>query len=250
MAHGYHTLQHWDHWLAHEFLGSRILEDESQIFAQLLQAQFGKHALLIGVPHQAPLLKSLRIPCHYITSPLAKHTSKIQYFEADFNELPILTASVDVVMLPHTLEFVDNPRKLLAEACRIVKPEGVIVICGFNPYSFWGLKKKFSTHKKSPWLGNLIPVQKIKIWLKLIDFHLEQQKTIFYRPPLKQTVLFERLHVFEKIGTTCFPLMGGVYILLARAKVIPLTPIRLRWKQQVSSIRLSTGSGYIARRSK
>src|SRR5438093_12093821 len=90
------------------------------------------------------------------------HTANI---ESDLHELPILTGSIDLVMLPHTLEFVDNPRQLLAEACRIIKPEGLILVCGFNPYSTWGIKKMLTKNKKASWMGNIIQVNLVKAWL-------------------------------------------------------------------------------------
>ena len=89
-------------------------------------------------------------------------------------------------MLPHTLELVDNPRQLLAEACRIIKPEGLIVICGFNPYSPWGLRKVMNKHKTTPWNGNFISAAKVKSWLHLADFELEKHRGIIFRPPVNQ----------------------------------------------------------------
>lgn len=251
MAHGYHTLQYWEHWLAQQFLGSSLLAEEQQLLSRLLPRHFGKHALLIGVPHQYPLLKATPIPCHSLMSPLVFKEKKFDSIEGELQELPILTGSIDLVMLPHTLEFVDNPRQLLAEACRIIKPEGLIVICGFNPYSAWGLKKMFTKHKNGPWSANFIHALKIKNWLQLADFELEQQSAMMFRPPVTRPALYERLHFLERFGSLCFPFLAGVYVIIARAKVIPLTPIRLKWKQQLSNIRISTTiSGHIARQSK
>jgi len=162
---------------------------------------------------------------------------KFDYIEGDFHELPISTGSIDLVMLPHTLEFIDNPRQLLSEACRIIKPEGLIVISGFNPYSAWGLRKLMTTHKKSiPWGANFIHSHKVKSWLHLADFELEKHQLFLYTPPINQPKFYKKLHFLEYIGHKCFPLFGGVYVLIARAKVVPLTPIRLKWKQQLSSI--------------
>lgn len=251
MAHGYRTLQNWDSWLTHEFLGSSLLKDESVLLARLLKSHYGKHALLLGVPGQQPLLQSIDIPCRTLMSPPIQHAYSKGIVESDFHELPILSGSIDLVILPHTLEFVDNPRQLLAEACRIVKPEGLIAVCGFNPYGTWGVKKWMSSHQTMPWAGNFIPSHKVKGWLRLADFALEDQSAALFRPPLRHTALYQKLQFIEKIGHTCFSIIGGAYILLARAKVIPLTPIKMKWKQQLSGIRISsTISGHIARRTK
>lgn len=249
MAHGYRTLQHWNQWLSQQFLGQSILETEARQFSVMLKRHFGKHALLIGAPNQYELLNSTKIPCHSIVTPLMSNAKKTGYIEGDLRELPIMTGSIDLVMLPHTLEFVDSPRQLLAEACRVIKPEGLIIISGFNPYSTWGLKKIITKNKKSgPWGGNFIHSSKIKNWLRLSDFAMEKQESALFAPPVNHPALYQKLHFLEKLGSVCLPILGGIYIISARAKVIPLTPIRLKWKQQLSNIRMpGTISGHIAR---
>lgn len=251
LAHGYRSLQHWNEWLTHQFLGQNLLQTEQRSLSQMLDRHYGKHALLLGVPEQQHLLNATLIPCHSFLSPIVAHEKKFSFVEADFHELPILTGSIDLVLLPHTLEFVDNPRQLLAEACRIIKPEGLIAICGFNPYSMWGLRKLFHQQKHSPWSANFILPHKIKRWLQLADFKIEQQQFMLFRPPIEKKNLYERLKFFEYIGNKCFPFLGGIYMINARAKVIPLTPIKLKWKQELGGIRISTSvSGHIAHSSK
>jgi SAM-dependent methyltransferase len=248
LAHSYRTLQYWNQWLSQQFLGKSLLNVESQLLSSLLNNHFGKHALLIGVPNQCDLLNTSVIPYHLHVSPFAKTEGGPGQIEADFHELPIATGSVDLVLLPHTLEFVDNPRQLLAEACRITKAEGLIVICGFNPYSAWGMKRLLTKEKVAPWTGNFFHANKIKNWLELADFELEIQKQTLFIPPINQPNIYHKLHFLERVGRVCFPALGGGYILLARAKVTPLTPIRLKWKQKLADIRMSTTiPGHIAR---
>lgn len=251
LAHGYRTLQHWNQWLDQHFLGHHLLKAEEHLLSQLLKRHFGKHVSLIGVPHQLSLLKATSIPVHSLISPLISQESIPGFIEGDFKELPLLTGSMDLVILPHTLEFTDNPRQLLSEACRVVKPEGLIVICGFNPYSMWGLKKLLTTHKTTPWVENFIRPNLVKNWLKLADFEMENHVSALFRPPVRHRTFYDKLQFLESFGNKCFPHFGGVYIIVSRAKVIPLTPIKLKWKQQLSGIRISTTiSGNIARHSK
>jgi hypothetical protein len=80
----------------------------------------------------------------------------------------------------------------------------------------------------------------------LADFQMESQKSMLFVPPINRPRLHNKLHFLETVGSKFFPFFGGVYILLARAKVIPLTPIKLKWTQQLSSMS-STISGHIAR---
>lgn len=238
MVKTYRTVQQWDHWLTH-FLGQSVLETEHNFLSPFLTERYGKHALLIGVPKQSDLLKSSVMPCHIVLSPLIHANKYIKYIESDFYELPITPGSVDLVILPHTFEFIDNPHQLLNEACRVVKPEGDIIIFGFKPVSLWGFKKWWVDSKNVPWSGNFLPAAKIKHWLKLADFELVRQNIIMFRPPIRHHGLYKKLKFLDWVGTQLHLPFGNIYVLIARAKTIPLTPIKLHWKQKLSPISIS-----------
>lgn len=248
MAHGYKTLHRWNQWLTEPFLGPNLLEKEADIISQMLEKHYGKHSLLIGVPNQNKLQKKLHLNYTALISPITDQNPKINHIESDFYHLPIITGGIDLVILPHILELFEHPRQLLAEACRIIKPEGLIVICGFNPYGLWRLRKKYSVKNKSmPWTNQFIHTKEIKNWLELLDFKLEQQYYGLFTLPINHPKLSTPLNWLEKMGTKYFPIIGGIYILIARAKILPLTPIRLKWKQEFGGVRVPTRiSGTIA----
>jgi SAM-dependent methyltransferase len=56
-------------------------------------------------------------------------------------QLPIASQSLDLVALPHLLEFSAHPHQVLREAERVLRPEGRLLIAGFNPLSLWGLRR-------------------------------------------------------------------------------------------------------------
>lgn len=244
MVRGYRTFQHWDKWL-NDRLGQEVLAAEYHGLLQLLNQHFGKQALLVGTPQQAQLLSASLATYHHIVSALPQLRKGL--IESDFKELPILTGSIDLVILPHALELVDHPRLLLAEACRIVKPEGLIVVCGFNPLSTWGVCKALKRGEQIPWPSKLIPPSSIRKWLELADFKIEAFRSVLYRPPLKSAGIYQRLNWIETLGEKCFPKNGSLYITIARAKVIPLTPIKLKWKQAFTGIGLPQVTRPIAR---
>ncbi|OGT45199.1 MAG: hypothetical protein A3E83_07970 [Gammaproteobacteria bacterium RIFCSPHIGHO2_12_FULL_41_20] len=249
MAHTYRTIHHWDQWLEH-FLGRNLLEAEQHLLKNSLPKYFGKHILLVGVPKQYSLLQSSVMPYQCLVTPLPTKIKYPHYIEGNFHELPIHSGSVDLVVLPHTLEYVDNPQHVLTEACRVVKPEGCILILGFNPYGLWGLRKVFSRKKITPWSNNFIQANTIKKWLLLSDFEMVNQLNCLYRFPIQNQKLYKKTQFLEGLGRVC-PFLGSVYMVVAKAKVIPLTPIRLRWQQQLSGIRISTTmTGRIVRNAK
>lgn len=240
MAHSYRILQQWNHWLTHDHIGSALLHAEHDSLLKMLKGHFGKHAMMIGVPHQYALLEASELPCHTLMTPVIHHDKAKLTIESDLHQLPIMTGSIDLAILPHTLELIDHPRQLLTEACRIIKPEGLIIICGFNPLSLWGIQKFFNKISPEILRNQFISPAKIKNWLKLSDFELEKHQSTFIRPPLKNKNIFEKLKFMEK-SARYLQKFGGVYILAARAKVVPLTPIKMQWKQQLGAIRIRPG---------
>jgi SAM-dependent methyltransferase len=212
------------------------MAEEKRLLSSILMEYFGKHTLLIGVPHQHDLLASSLMPHQVMMGPIIFRHSSIHSVETDYYSLPVFPGSIDLVILPHILEFTDNPHQLLTEACRAVKPEGHIIVIGFNPLSLWGIKKYLKKNKEMPWSGHFIRPSKIIKWLKLVDFELVKQRNLLFRPPFFQKEIYQKLRFLEWIGSKFYPPLGGAYILMAKAKVIPLTPIKLRWQQKLSHL--------------
>lgn len=230
----------WNQWL-NKSLGQLVINTEKELLSSFLSGKYGKHVVLVGVPHQTALIKFLDLPCHSLVTPLVfHHPGELKIIESSFYELPLASGSVDVVVLPHTLELVDNPRQLLAEACRIIKPEGHLIICGFNPYSLWGLTKFLRRRNSVLPLFRSLQQGTLKKWLQLSDFELVKQSSALYSPPMENTRFLKKLQFLEWLGNKCHLPCGAVYVLMARAKVVPLTPIRLRWKQSIASMRVPT----------
>jgi SAM-dependent methyltransferase len=235
LAKTHRAIQQWEQWLT-QGLGSCLLEAERKFLPPYLADCYGKHAVLAGVAQQSGLLKFSAIPHQSIVSPLIHKNKSVQYIESNFSELPLLSASVDLVLLPHTFEYLANPQQLLIESCRIVKPDGWVIIFGFNPFSLWGLKKRITKQTSSPWSGNFIPAAQIKHWLNLADFEVVKHRSLLFRPPLENHLnAYHHLMWMDWLGSHCWAFFGGVYMLMAQAKISALTPIKLRWKAEPSS---------------
>jgi len=230
----------WNQWLDNG-LGQLTQRSEQQLLENFLNGTYGKHAVLIGLPRQIELIKALDLPCHLLLTSLPDHQKRdINTIESNLHELPIASGSVDLVILPHILELVDNPRQLLSEACRIVKPEGHLIICGFNLYSLWGLTKVLRPKNEFMPKHHYLHQGTLKKWLHLSDFELVKQSQILYRPPVQNAGVLNKLQFMEWLGNQCHLPWGAIYVLMAQAKVLPLTPIRLRWKQRIPAVSVPT----------
>lgn len=86
--------------------------------------------------------------------------------------LPIASESIDVLILPHVLEFETNRHQILREVERVLKPEGRLFILGLNPWSVHGIFHHL-THRSSFWRGNFVSCQRVLDWLSLLKFDAE-----------------------------------------------------------------------------
>ncbi len=145
-------------------------------------------------------------------------------------ELPLAAASVDALLLPHTLDFALQPQPVLREAERVLIPEGRILIIGFNPWSTWGLTRGLLGHRQPPWCGNQLTSSRLVDWLDLLGFQLEMREWLVFRPPLR-SAYSRRLDWIEEAGARWWPIFGGVYVIRAVKRVSLSTPMRPRWKR-------------------
>jgi SAM-dependent methyltransferase len=146
--------------------------------------------------------------------------------------LPFDSRSVDLMLLPHTLDFADDPHQVLREVSRVLTPEGHVLILGFNPFSLWGLWRLLRRRGgHAPWCGRFLQLSRIKDWLKLLDFDLARGHMLYYRPPLTSETAMQRLRFLEKAGDRWWPLAGAVYLLVAKKRIAGMTPLRLEWRR-------------------
>lgn len=215
-------------------LGKTVLATEKVCISRVLPDLFGYHILQIGSPAGVNLLDSSRINHKIVASQFVQdnsaHNSDLL---CDNNALPVMSESMDVVLLPHILEFEDNPHQILRESERVLIGEGHLVIIGFNPLSFWGGWRLFLAWRDHPpWNGNYISLTRLKDWLTLLDFEIIKIEKFFFRPPLKNIRLMQSLKVMEQLGKYCWPYFGGVYLLVAKKRVVSMTPIKLQWQSR------------------
>jgi len=183
--------------------------------------------LQIGLP-EYPLLKSSRI-----TTRLTVDLEEPAQVLADPHWLPFDENGIDLVVLPHTLEFTDEPHQLLREIHRVIRPEGQLIIAGFNPYSLFGVKRYFGREQTMPWTGNFISLYRLKDWLSLLGFEVAGGRLDCYVPPFHQERWLQRCHFFEKAGDRWWPIAGGVYFLRAMKRVLGMRVITPAWSRRV-----------------
>ncbi|HEY8908056.1 MAG TPA: methyltransferase domain-containing protein, partial [Rhodoferax sp.] len=116
--------------------GQYLLAWEREQIAQAVGDVFGFHALQLGLP-ELDALEANRMPHRWLatqTEAELKISSRAA-FVTEFFALPFPANSLDLLVLPHTLELTADPHGALREVERVLVPEGRVVICGLNPVS-------------------------------------------------------------------------------------------------------------------
>ena len=213
-------------------LGRYLLELEQSRLARILPDLFGYHILQLSCMSGQDHLVSTRIS-HKIILQFEEQLAQLKLASVicSSDELAFAPDSLDVVVMPHVLEFASNPHKLLREVERILIGDGHLIILGLNPWSLWGVWRLFLAGRElPPWSGHFYGLVRIKDWLSLLDLEILNTEKFFFRPPLRKTKIMYKLRFLENLGKYCWPYFGGAYIIVAKKRVIPLTPTKMRWR--------------------
>ena len=174
-----------------------------------------------ALPEPAEPADSVAIPVAPIAPPPLP-TLKRSVVWGDFLELPFASQSIDLLVLPHTLEFTRDPHLLLREADRVLMPEGQLVISGFNSLSLWGVRQtigKMTGRPFVPSVHDLIAFTRLKDWIKLLGFELDRGRFGCYRPPLDSEKWLARYSFTEAAGDRWWPIFGATYMITAVKRV-------------------------------
>jgi SAM-dependent methyltransferase len=237
--------------------GQTLLAWENAQFEQMVADIFGYHALQLGLP-DLHALHANRMPHRWVAvsetgdvlnekgqigttnniasktnntpATIDKHHKKnefIAHLVTDFEALPFPENSLDLLVLPHSLELSQDPHATLREAERVLVPEGRLIVCCFNPLSLWGLKQKRShLYKKLnlgelylPEAGEFISYRRLRDWLKLLNFELESSEFGCFRPAVRSQAMLQRFAWMDKLGSRYWPILGAVYVVSAVKRV-------------------------------
>ncbi|MBI5436219.1 MAG: methyltransferase domain-containing protein [Nitrosomonadales bacterium] len=222
------TAQSLSEWFATP-QGGYVLTREQAYFDRTVSDIFGYNALQLGLPEH-DFLRSNRMPLRFNAGNQAGNAVRVCCAE-----LPFETASLDLVLIPHVLEFAEHPHQILREVERVLMPEGSLVISGFNPRSLWGMRRALGSKECYPWNGHFISLPRIKDWLALLGFEVVGGRFAAYAPPFRKTKWLERYAFMEAAGDRWWAVRGGVYFLHAIKRVPGMRLIKPQWNERLVS---------------
>ncbi|MCK5831598.1 MAG: methyltransferase domain-containing protein [Methylococcales bacterium] len=136
-------------------------------------------------------------------------------------KLPIQTESVDLVLVPHLIEFDLNRFQTMREIERVLKPGGDVVIICFNPLNIYVRMQSVWNKKMSDsWHSYFISRGRMSDWLKILNFEIKTTSEFTIDSIITTPDRF-------KIGKRTFLSMAfGVKAVKRQYTLIPLTPVK------------------------
>jgi SAM-dependent methyltransferase len=209
-------------WLATP-LGRRCLANEQRLIRHALERVFGEQCLQIGAwGARNSFLRHARTQRRALLDWRSGVSADVV---SDPEQLAVATDSVDVVILPHTLERTSSPHALLREVDRVLRPDGHLVVLSFAPGGFWGLRHLLSGRGYPAGRERLIREGRLRDWLELLSFDVPAATRYCHTLPIER---FKQLRVLprEEWAQRWLPVFSGGYLLKAQKRVLPLTPVR------------------------
>ena len=210
--------------------GDLILSEINKQLAPWWQKFFGYHLVKLG-----HLSGKISIPLspinHQVCITPKKEADIVGNIVGDIDDLPLLEHSVDVCLLSHALEFSLDPHHVIREANRVLIPNGYLVVTGFNPFSLAGLNRFIPYRRQdSPWNEPFFTPMRVKDWLHLLGYEiLADQRCLPTNLIGNMTDTFISSK-WRNFAGNYLPSFGSVYIIVAKKRVLPLTPIKPKWK--------------------
>jgi SAM-dependent methyltransferase len=213
-------------------VAQRLLAWEQAQADALLADVFGYHALQLGCP-QLHALRANRMPHRWLAQTefeswllsaevTAQGDCKPADLSLDSRAWPWGADSLDLVVLPHALERSADPHACLREVERVLIPEGHLLITGLNPMSLWGWRHaqvQRKTTSEPQFSTSLIGYRRLRDWLRLLGFEVQVSRFGGWTPALSSESWMRRFEGLESCGQRWWPILGGVYLIVATKRV-------------------------------
>jgi SAM-dependent methyltransferase len=141
--------------------------------------------------------------------------------QAKSYSLPLQSDSVDMIIVPHLLEFDAQRFQAIREVERVLKPEGILLVLNFNPWSVW-VRYQFMWDKKmaDSWRGHFISQSRIVDWLRLLNFEVTGLTQFHF-----DTIKFRHGKIIAPVSPSFSTTAYAIKAIKRRYNLIPLTPV-------------------------
>lgn len=204
----------------HSPAGEILRDLESRYLSEAVSIRFNQLVLQVGSLGWEELFLDLECFRNFsVVDTVNCADEKVLKIIADMHQLPVDSESIDLVIMPHSLEFELEQHLILREVERVLKPEGKLIFLGFNPWSIYRLYQFVPGRRgRPPWCGNFLSRQRVLDWLALLNFKTQVSTGFYLRSSSLVSDPFEgRLSKFSSVAY-------AIKAVKRRYTVIPLKP--------------------------
>ena len=211
--------------------GRRLTALERAEVGRQLPELFGRHFLQIGYwGGEGDWLQGSEM-LHRAVLVLGKQGAA--QARVDPVHLPLAGKSVDAVLLPHTLEAVASPHRLLRETSRVLSDRGRLLLLGFSPWGSLGWRRRLGLAPRGlPASARFYSAGRVSDWLRLLDFEIVEVRRFGvgfpWLPPRSDGGPFTPARLLQSFGEG--------YLIAARKQVLPLSLIGRPARAQVKPL--------------
>lgn len=208
-------------------LGRSLLAHERHLVEEAFDGIFGEECLQLGLWGEAQsFLRYARTQRSILLATAASSLSgKPRAVTGQLHRLPVASDSVDLVFLPHTLEYSKRPHAILREVHRVLRSDGHLIVLGFRQGGLWGVRRLIPGAGLPPATEQLITDRRLKDWLNLLDLRIHGLNRYFFRWPLPAIGGSLSL-TWEHRGQSWWPQFAACYMLTAQKRMLTMTPVR------------------------
>lgn len=198
--------------------GQYLVAQLQRALQPMLDTTFGYHILQLGPSAGHRLLGECPINHRIFGAP---HSSTAAGLLCNADELPLESDSVDAVLALNCLEFADNPHQVLRELQRVLRPQGRLLLVGFNPFSLAGISHKLrGLSRNSLWrYQQSVGEKRLTDWLYLLGCEVQESRRLYTLPPLGGENIRAWLQTADAWCSRHNLPVGGVYVMHAVKQV-------------------------------
>lgn len=201
------------------------LQHELAALAPILAGVYGTTGLFLRAHEAAPD----NLPANLLANVVGLALDEAQILRGglacDPGELPLAGESCKLVVVQHLLERLDEPAACMTEIARVLAPEGVLLVLGFNPLSLW-----------RPWLAGAmrrarlpLRIRSAQSWAATIDAQgIDVLQTRYSGAWSPWSAASAEQTGAAGVAAVALARLRGGWLLLARKQRSVLTPLRLR----------------------
>lgn len=212
-------------------LGRALLAQEARLLEEALDGLFGVDCLQLGIWGEPRTFlrfaRTQRTAC--IANPPNSPNGEPPSAYGRMHRLPVATDSIDVLILPHTLDFSSRQHEVLREVHRVLRSDGHLIVLGFKPGGLWGLRRLIPGAGLPPSTNHLINDRQLSDWLKLLGLNIHGLTRYFFKWPITGTHVSQS-QVWEQRGGRWWPELAACYMLTAQKRLHTLTPVNKPWR--------------------